>query len=273
MKKAFVLSGGAARGFAHLGVAKALYEHGIYPSAISGTSAGAIAGTFLASGFTPDEIIEMMDGKLTRKMLSWHSIRHGLVSFKKVRAYLEENLRYTTFEELPIPLYVTATSYIDGRQKIFNKGNIMDAVEASCAIPAIFPSVEIDSMVYVDGGLANNLPVEPFIARKNDIIAIHVNPIRDLSPKRDLWETIDRSFHLSFANMVYSSAQGCFMYIEPKELTNYLLFDLHKSHEIIQVGYDYTQLYLAERTHLLKLKDEKNLIDRIKMGVKDFFKN
>lgn len=270
MKKAFVLSGGAARGFAHLGVAKALYEEGIYPSAISGTSAGAIAGTFLASGFTPDEVIEMLDGKLTRKMLTWHSIRHGLVSFKKVRAYLEENIRYKTFEELPIPLYITATSYTDGRQKIFNKGSIMDAVEASCAIPAIFPSVEIDSMVYVDGGLANNLPVEPFNTHKNEIIAVHVNPIRDLSPKRGLWETIDRSFHLSFANTVHSSARNCFMYIEPKGLVDYLLFDLNKSHEIIQVGYEYTKLYLAERAYLLR--EDDTLIGRFRAGVKNFLK-
>lgn len=271
MKKAFVLSGGAARGFAHLGVAKALYEQGVFPSAISGTSAGSIAGAFLACGFTPDEIIEMLDGKLTRKMLTWHSIRHGLVSFKKIRVYLEENLRYTTFEELPIPLYVTATSYIDGRQKIFSKGNIMDAVEASCAIPAIFPLVEIDSVMYVDGGLSNNLPVEPFLDRKTDVIAVHVNPIRDLSPKRGLWETIDRSFHLSFANMVYSSAHDCFMYIEPKELANYELFDLNKSHEIIQIGYDYAKLYLAERTHLLK--EDESFLRKFKASVKNFLKN
>lgn len=271
MKKAFVLSGGAARGFAHLGVAKALYEKSIYPSAISGTSAGAIAGLFLANGFMPDEIIEMLDGKLTRKMLTWHSIRHGLVSFKKIRIYLEENLRYTTFEELPIPLYITATSYIDGRQKIFNKGNIMDAVEASCAIPTIFPSVEIDSIQYVDGGLASNLPVEPFALRKRDVVAVHVNPIRDLSQKRGLWETVDRSFHLSFANTVYSSAQGCFMYIEPKELINYGLFDLNKSHDIIQVGYDYAKLYLAERTHLLNQED--NLLQKLKAGVKNLLKS
>lgn len=270
MKTAFVLSGGGARGFAHLGAAKALYERGVYPSAISGTSAGAIAGTFLASGFTPEEIIEMLDGKLTRKMLTWHSIRHGLVSFKKVRTYLEENMRYKTFEELPMPLYITATSYTDGRQKIFNTGNIMDAVEASCAIPTIFPSVEIDSMMYVDGGLSNNLPVEPFIDQKDNVIAIHVNPIRDPSPKRGLWETIDRSFHLSFANTVYSSAQNCFMYIEPKELVNYLLFDLHKSHEIIEVGYDYTTQYLAERTNLIK--DNNKFIDRVKEGFKSFLK-
>lgn len=271
MKKAFVLSGGAARGFAHLGVAKALYEQGIYPSAISGTSAGAIAGLFLANGFTPDEIIEMLDGKLTVKMLTWHSIRNGLVSFKKIRTYLEENLRYTTFEELPIPLYVTATSYIDGRQKIFSRGNIMDAVEASCAIPAIFPSVEIDSVVYVDGGLASNLPVEPFAARKHDVIAVHVNPIRDLGNKRGLWETIDRSFHLSFANSVHSSAQNCFMYIEPKELINYGLFELNKSHEIIQIGYEYTKLYLAERTHLLT--QDESLLGKLKAGVKNLLKS
>src|SRR5690554_4685177 len=166
IKKPFVLSGGGARGFAHLGVAKALQERGIYPSAISGTSAGAIAGTFLANGFTSDEVIEILAGKLNRKMIGWNSFRLGLMSFKKIADYIEQNLRYKTFEELPIPLYITATSFVDGRQKIFKTGSIMEAIMASCAIPAIFPAYEIDGIPYVDGALSNNLPIEPFRTNK-----------------------------------------------------------------------------------------------------------
>src|SRR5690606_37111432 len=162
MKKPFVLSGGGARGFAHLGVIKALQERRIYPSAISATSAGAIAGAFIANGFSADETIELLAGKLSRKMLTWHSFRMGFISFKKLSDYIEEHLRFKTFEELPIPLYITATSFIDGRQRIFNKGRIIDAISASCAIPALFPAIEVDSIPYVDGGLSNNLPVEPF---------------------------------------------------------------------------------------------------------------
>jgi len=252
MKKPFVLSGGGARGFAHLGVIKALQERNIYPSAISGTSAGAIAGVFLANGYTVDEIIEILAGKLSRRMFAWNSLRMGLISFNKVGEYIKKNLRYHTFEELNIPLYISATSFIDGTQKIFNKGDIMEALAASCAIPAIFPAVEINSIPYVDGGLFNNLPIEPFLDQKKEVICVHVNPIRDLSEKRSLWEIVDRSFHLSFVEKVRRSAHGSYMYIEPKELINYNLFELSKANAIIDIGYKYGVDYLLENPELIK---------------------
>ena len=76
LKKSFVLSGGGCRGFAHLGILKALQEHNIYPSEIAGTSAGAIAGAFLASGFTPDEIKDMFIAKLKPNMIVWNGFKN-----------------------------------------------------------------------------------------------------------------------------------------------------------------------------------------------------
>lgn len=269
MKKPFVLSGGGARGFAHLGVIKALQEQKIYPSGISGTSAGAIAGVFLANGYTVDEVIEILVGKLSRRMFTWNSLRMGLISFNKVGEYIKKNLRYHKFEELEIPLYITATSFIDGTQKIFDKGDIMEALTASCAIPAIFPAVEINGIPYVDGGLFNNLPVEPFFNQKKDIICIHVNPIRDLSEKRGLWEIVDRSFHLSFVEKVRRSAHGCFMYIEPKELIDYNLFELSKASEIIDIGYNYGVQYLLDRPSLIK---ETSFLRKLKTNLSQLVK-
>ncbi len=269
MKKPFVLSGGGARGFAHLGVIKALQEQKIYPSGISGTSAGAIAGVFLANGYTVDEVIEILAGKLSRRMFTWNSLRMGLISFNKVGEYIKKNLRYHKFEELEIPLYITATSFIDGTQKIFDKGDIMEALTASCAIPAIFPAVEINDIPYVDGGLFNNLPVEPFFNRKKDIICIHVNPIRDLSEKRGLWEIVDRSFHLSFVEKVRRSAHGCYMYIEPKELIDYNLFELSKAKEIIDIGYNYGAKYLLDRPNLMK---ETSFLGKLKTNLSQLVK-
>ncbi|TCK85692.1 patatin-like phospholipase family protein [Albibacterium bauzanense] len=269
MKKPFVLSGGGARGFAHLGVIKALHEQKVYPSEISGTSAGAIAGAFLANGYTVDEVIEILAGKLSRRMFTWNSLRMGLISFNKVSEYIKKNLRHHKFEELNMPLYITATSFIDGTQKIFNKGDIMEALAASCAIPAIFPAVEIDNIPYVDGGLFNNLPVEPFLNRKKDVVCVHVNPIRDLSEKRGLWEIIDRSFHLSFVEKVRRSAHGCFMYIEPKELIDYNLFELSKANEIIDIGYNYGVKYLLEHPNLIK---EASFLEKLKTNLSQLVK-
>lgn len=265
-----MLSGGGARGFAHLGVAKALRERDIFPSAISGTSAGAIAGAFLANGFTPEEVIEILAGKLSRKMIGWNSLRLGLMSFKKVAEYIEQNLRYKTFEKLPIPLYITATSFVDGRQKIFKKGSIMEAVMASCAIPAIFPAYEVGGIPYVDGALSNNLPIEPFRRDKKNIIAIHVNPIWDLNEKRGLRAIVERAFHLSFVAITRQSAHGCHMFIEPRDLINYNIFDLGKANEIVNVGYEYGVNYLLENPSLIK---EDPLLKRLKTNIKQFIKN
>jgi NTE family protein len=265
IKRPFVLSGGGARGFAHLGVVKALQERDIFPSAISGTSAGAIAGAFLANGFTPDETSEILAGKLTRKMIGWNSLSLGFMSFKRVGEYIEKNLRYKTFEELPIPLFITATSFVDGRQKIFQKGSIIDALTASCAIPAIFPAFEIENIPYVDGGLANNLPIEPFNLHKKDIIAIHVNPIWDLNEKRGLRAIIERAFNLSFVGTVRQSARHCHMFIEPRDLIKFSLFDLNKADQIIKVGYEYGVNYLLENPDLIK---EDALLKKFKASIK-----
>src|SRR5690606_918623 len=145
------------------------------------------------NGYTVDEVIEILAGKLSRRMFTWNSLRMGLISFNKVGEYIKKNLRYHKLEELEIHLYITATSFIDCIQIKFDNRYIMEALTASCAIPAIFPAVEINGIPYVDGGLFNNLPVEPFFNQKKDIICIHVNPIRDLSEKRGLWEIVDRS--------------------------------------------------------------------------------
>src|SRR5690606_3253811 len=139
---------------------------------------GAIAGAFLANGFTPDEITELLAEKLTFRIFGWNSLSRGLISFKKVADFFEQNFRYHTFEELPIPLFISATSFIDGRQKIFSKGSIVKAITASCAIPTIFPALELESIPYVDGALSNNLPVEPFLLKKKNVISEHLIPIR-----------------------------------------------------------------------------------------------
>ncbi len=239
-KKLFVLSGGGCRGFAHLGAVKALQEHGIYPSEISGTSSGAIAGAFLANGFSPDEIKDIFIEKLKLNMLSLKGFKMGLISMKNIRIFLQENLRYKKFEDLPIPFYATATSFTDGSQHIFDHGNIIDAIIASSSIPVVFPPVVIQGKPFVDGGLSNNLPIEPFDGNKKDIVCIHVNPIKSFKPGENVFEVMDRAIHLSFREKVTRSADGCFLFIEPKELDRYGLFDIQKIQEIYDVGYGFT---------------------------------
>ncbi|MCX6306419.1 MAG: patatin-like phospholipase family protein [Bacteroidetes bacterium] len=240
-KKFFVLSGGGCRCFAQLGVVKALQEHDIVPSEISGTSGGAIAGAFLAGGLTPDEIKDLFIDKLKIGMLSWNGFKTGLVSMKNIRIFLQENLRHKKFEDMPIPLYATATNFADGSQHIFSKGNIIDAIIASSSIPVVFPPVLIEGIPYVDGGLSNNLPIEPFGKKKSETVSIYVNPVRIFKPDESVFEVMDRAIHLSFREKVIRSSDGCFLFIEPTELNGYGMFDVKKIQEIFDVGYHFTQ--------------------------------
>jgi NTE family protein len=244
--KRFVLSGGGCRGFAHLGAVKALQEHDIYPSEISGASSGAIAGAFLANGFTPDEIRELFIDKLKFSMLSWNGFKMGLISMKNMKIFLQKNLRHKKFEDLPIPFYATATSFTDGSQHIFHSGNIIEAIIASSSIPVIFPPVIIKGMPFVDGGLSNNLPVEPFSEHIKDVVCIHVNPIKSFKPGEGVFDVLDRSIHLSFREKVNQSATGCYLFIEPRGLDSYGLFDIQKIREIFEVGYDFTRKLLKK---------------------------
>jgi NTE family protein len=245
--KYLVLSGGGCRGFAHLGAVKALREHGFQASAISGTSAGAIAGAFLADGFAPDEIMEIFAGKLSLNLIAWNGFRLGLISMKKIAEFMEKNLRHKKFEQLPTPLFVTCTNFLNGRQTIFNTGEIIPAVIASSSIPALFTPEFIGSTPYVDGGLTNNLPVEPFADEKSKIIAVYVNPIKPFQNNESVVEVLDRAIHLSFRTMVGHSASGCALYIEPTDLHQFGMFDIQKLREIFDIGYQFTKKILEGR--------------------------
>lgn len=216
-------------------------EKGISPGEIAGTSAGSIAGAFLANGFSPDEIMEMFSDKSRINLFAWNGFKAGLISMKNIREFLQKNLRFTTFEELPIPLYVTATNFLDGSQVIFSKGDIINPVLAASSIPVLFPPIMIDDIPYVDGGLSNNLPIEPFANQRSELVCIYVNPIKPFNTKEGTLEIMDRALHLSFRGMVQRSAEGCFLYIEPQALSNYGLFDIHKVAEIVDIGYSFTK--------------------------------
>jgi NTE family protein len=243
----FVLSGGGARGIAHLGVLQACAEEGIVPSAISATSAGAIIGAFIASGVSAVECTRILHEEWKLPMMRWKLLRGELLSQRRIGEFLQANLPFKYFEELKMPLFVSATDLELGGQRIFNSGEIIPAVLAAGAVPVIFPPVMIDGVPYVDGGLSNNLPVEPFEDRKEEVVAVYVNPLPPYNAERSLRRTLDRTFHLSFRELVLRSARGCFTYIEPPDLARYGMFDLRRAAEIHKIGYDYTKATLAPR--------------------------
>ncbi len=240
-KRPFVLSGGGIRGAAHLGVLRAFREAGTVPDAISGTSAGALVGALIADGRTPEEANELIQDELSRP----RRIRKPTLVSKRIETFLRRTLRHTHFEDLSIPLYVSATDLEKGGQRVFSSGELLPALMASCAIPVVFPPVQVNGVYYVDGGISNNLPVEPFIAVKDRVVAVHVNPLPVFVPgKRGMMRTMDRIWHLNFREMVIRSAKGCHLFIEPAELSRFNMFELSKMKKVEEIGYSWTRKML-----------------------------
>lgn len=237
----FVLSGGGARGVAHIGVLRAFREAGIVPSAISGTSAGALVGAFIAAGVEPLELEQLVREEWRLDLTRWRVLRGDRLTQRRIGELLQAELPVRTFEELKSPLYVTATDLAKGGQRIFSSGPLIPALLASCAVPLVFPPVVIDGVPYVDGGLSNNLPIEPFEDRRSDTIAVYVNPLAPYDANGTWRTTVDRVFHLSFREMVARSAKGCRMYIEPQELARFGMFDLRHLEPIARIGYTHAK--------------------------------
>lgn len=244
-QRPFVLSGGGVRGVAHLGVLRAMAEMGVVPNAISGTSAGALVGALIADGYSPREVLDLVLPELRRSLFIR---RRGLAS-RRIRAFLQEVLRHRTFEELEMPLYVSATNLEEGGQHVISRGELVPALMASSAIPLVFPPVMVDGVYHVDGGMSNNLPVEPFRTRMDEVVAVHVNPLPVFDQhKRGMLRTMDRIWHLNFREMVMRSAKGCHLFVEPPELERFNMFELGKAPQIEEIGYDWT-IKLLERMH------------------------
>jgi len=238
-KTGIALSGGGVRGFAHLGVLKALEEKGIKPDIITGTSAGAIAGVYIAAGKSPDEVFELIKKKRLIDFVQVKIPRTGLLNLDKLRKSLSDHIEADNIEDLKIPFIAAVSDIINGRIKYFDKGSLVKIIQASASIPVLFAPVEIDDMIYSDGGLFDNLPVEPLQNVCKKIIAVNVSPINKTDKLKNLIQLSARTFHLTVNSTIKGVEDKCDLFIEPPELDKYDILDASKADEIFRVGYDY----------------------------------
>ena len=221
-KLGLVLSGGGAKGLAHISVIRALEEQGIYPDYITGTSMGALVGALYAIGYTPDEMEELISGidwdqLLTNRVpltevtieekpyserylfeLTWDnntvSLPQGLIVGQRLNELFVRITRSVhnidDFSQFPIPFACMATDITTGDKVQLDSGSLPDAMRASMAIPSFFTPVEIDGHLLVDGGLVRNFPVEEVRAMGADVV-IGVFVSSDLKTKDELTDMVD----------------------------------------------------------------------------------
>jgi NTE family protein len=241
-----VLSGGGARGFAHLGLIHALNEAGIYPDIISGTSAGAIIGVLYADGYSPGEILKILSPGSRLDFMRPAMPREGLLQIGGIIKILKSALHATTFEELKMPLYVAATDLNNGKAVYFSKGELINPVIASASIPVLFQPVMIDNICYVDGGVLDNLPVLPIKNKCRFLIGSFVNPVGYIERVSGLINIAERTFMLSMSKEIAEKARIFNLFVAPLELRNYKILDPEKAEELFAVGYKATKEKLKE---------------------------
>jgi len=246
------LSGGAARGIAHVGVLKYLEERSLRPACIAGTSAGSIVGSLYCSGKTVNQLVEIASTMSWKDMLSFSFPRKGLIDSSRLLKILKEHLGDITFTDLDIPLVVNAVDLSSGEEVVIEKGPVAESVQASCAIPGIFTPVKWNDYLLVDGGLLDNLPARHLQDRKMDyIIAVNVGAQRPLQKEPDnIFEILIQSYDIIRRHRDLPAYECTDTIIEP-ELGDITFHDTSNPGVLIDRGYE------AARQSLEKVSFEK----------------
>jgi len=236
-----VLSGGGARGIAHIGVLKALNELNIHPTIISGTSAGSIIGVLYAMGLSSQEMINFVGHSSLWKFFRFEWSAGGLSNLNYLKERLIQIGIPPNFEDLQKKLYVTATNLTKGKTEIFHEGPLLETILASCSIPLVFKPVIINGDRYADGGILNNLPASAIISQARRIIGVNVIPLSVDEDKdyQSSMQVVQRCFELFMNANTQPDLIACDVIIEPK-VQKFYLFSLPKFNLIHDIGYETT---------------------------------
>lgn len=160
LKIGIALGGGAAKGFAHIGVIKMLEANGLAPAVVAGTSAGSVVGALYASGMNAFELQEKAVALDEAKIRDLQLSSGGLLLGQKLEDYVNEQVRRLPLDRLAKPFAAVATRLEDGERTVFSRGNTGQAVRASSSVPGVFQPVTIGKFHYVDGGVVSPVPVD-----------------------------------------------------------------------------------------------------------------
>ncbi len=194
LKIGLALGGGAAKGFAHIGVIKMLEASGIHVDVVAGTSAGSVVGALYASGMDPFEMQQIAFGLDEAKIRDVRLFSGGLVQGKALQDYVNQLLHNQSIEQLKLPFAAVATELETGARTVFVRGNTGQAVRASCSVPGVFEPVEIGGRHYVDGGVVSPIPVDAARQLGADfVIAVDISARADGSNPQGMMNIVGQS--------------------------------------------------------------------------------
>lgn len=274
-KVGFALSGGGARGFAHIGMLKVLEEVGIKPSYISGTSIGALIGGMYAIGYNAAEIESIFISIDWNSILSDNWRRDELyIGQKRWAAYgnatfhLDDNWiprlpqsvlignkinlelfrifssasSVTDFYQLPIPFSCIATDLVTGRLKVFDSGSLVQSIRASMSIPSLMQPFPLNNTLYIDGGISQNLPGKQVKDMGADyVLGFKVNTtLKNMDKIHSITNVLDQTINIGITNRITEQLSFCDYILEP-DLESFSASNFNNIHLIIKAGEEYAR--------------------------------
>jgi len=198
-KVGLALGGGAARGFAHIGVLQVLEEEGIKPSLVVGTSAGSLVAAFYASGKTGAQLSWLADSMDESQLTDWTLpfTNRGVLRGEALGKYVNSQLNGLKIEDMKVPLGIVATDLQTGDGILFRRGDVATAVRASSAVPSVFEPVRIGGKDYVDGGLVSPVPVRYAKQMGAEyIIAVDISSRPEDAKTSDIFKVLMQTFSI-----------------------------------------------------------------------------
>jgi NTE family protein len=241
-KVGIALSGGGTRGIVHIGVLQALEDNGIFPSIISGTSAGSIVGALYAHGISPKEILNISGEHNLLWIFSLKIPNAGFARHTLLRKMLKQYIPENSFDTLKKPLHVAIANLNTGKTEIISSGPLSDVIVASSSIPVLYEPIKIGEYWYADGGLLMNLPVSPIRPLASYVIGVNLIPRTtvDSEEVNTIIGIAARTFSLAAINTIEPELKYCDLLIEPAEIAQYSRFNFKNTQEMYDIGYKET---------------------------------
>ena len=250
------LGGGAARGFAHIGVIQALEENDLMPDLFVGTSAGSVVAALFASGRNGRDLATIADAMDETAFADWSYPGRGLIRGEALARFIREKTNHRQIEQMKIPLGIAATDLDSGQPILFRSGDTGTAVRASSAVPAVFQPVKIGSREYVDGGLSAPIPVHH--AREMGaefVIAVDISAVPEGNPTGDAARMLLQTFAIMGKGLKTYELREADVVLQPA-LAGVSGADFTTRRQSIKAGRDVTVAHLAELRQRLAAKSQ-----------------
>ncbi|MCL6570704.1 MAG: patatin-like phospholipase family protein [Bacillus sp. (in: Bacteria)] len=245
-KIGLALGSGGARGFAHLGVIKALKEAGIPIHLIAGSSMGALVGSFYGAGIDLDRLYKLSTAFKRKYFLDFIVPKMGFIAGKKVKEFIKVFTHGKNIEELSIPIGIVATDLLTGEKVVFKSGPVAEAVRASISIPGIFVPEKYNGRILVDGGVTDRVPVSVAKEMGADIvIAVDVSRVKRNAEVTSIYDVIMQSIDIMQSEIINNREIAATVMIRPPvEIYSSRAFT--NIEEIIKLGEEETKKCLKQ---------------------------